>query len=218
MHKRIVAIVLVACVALFGLVTVNAGGPSPGHSNSFGNSLGMWMDLYWTWALGGDQAGNVKKVVFLPVPEPSSVEEDEDGITLVGEMDFTLQPGEKFVLPMFVWIGETYDDGSVDDPEFPPELFFTDPDLIDVLIALDGNPIIDSVTDDLGEYYFGPEYFESTIYYDAPTDYGAVGAVWVKGIGFVHHPLPPGEHTLTLYVSSSAAGITFINTWGITVE
>ena len=57
-----------------------------------------------------------------------------------------------------------------------------------------------------------------TIPYDMPTDYGAVGALWVKGIGVLHGPLEPGMHVLHLQESSDAFMGGYSNTWNITVE
>ena len=51
-----------------------------------------------------------------------------------------------------------------------------------------------------------------------PTDYGAVGALWVKGIGVLHGPLEPGMHVLHLQESSDAFMGGYSNTWNITVE
>ncbi len=206
MNRRFLLSAIAMCILAIGVAALQAGGPMPGQSKAFGKSLGSWMELYWTWFLGGDQPGQVKSVVFLPLPEE-------------GELDVTLGKGEKFVLPMFVYIGETYLpelEIPDDDPAFIPDEFFTD---ANVLIMLDGEPIIDSEVDDLNEYFFGPEYFDEPIEYAAPTWYGADSAIWVKGIGFVHNPLPPGEHTLTLYITDNFGfGIEFFNTWYITVE
>ena len=211
MNKRLLVLVLVVCIALVGALQLDAG-VVPGHSKAFGKSLGEWMGLYWTWFLGGDQEGNVKKVVFLPLPG-----EDDDFV-----LDVTLRTGEKFILPMFVFVGETYLpelELPDDDPAGIPDEIFTG---ADVLIMLDGVPIIDSQVDDISEFFFDPEYFDSVIDYEGPTDYGAIGAIWVKGIGFAHTPLPKGEHTLTLEVSSYYEPwdlyIEFNNAWNITVE
>ena len=59
---------------------------------------------------------------------------------------------------------------------------------------------------------------DETILYDAPTDYGSIGAIWVKGIGFLHAPLPAGEHVLHLVEYNDEIGVGYDNTWTITVE
>src|SRR5262249_11913285 len=43
-------LVLLACSVSFAV--------TPGNSNARGNSLAEWMKIYWTWALGGNQAGS----------------------------------------------------------------------------------------------------------------------------------------------------------------
>ncbi len=207
------------CVGLLTTSLVLAGNP---HSQFRGQGLGNWMKLYWTWFLGGDQAGHVKNTVFLPLPagEPS----EEDPTVFVGKTDFTLRPGEAFVLPMFVWIGETYLEENVpdDNPNDILDEWFTDPDNVTVMIRLDGKLIIDSAEDDLNDFFFDAQFFDETIFYDEPIEYApdvhAIGAKWVKGIGFVHHPLSKGKHTLELFVYSHVFGFGFDNTWHITVR
>jgi len=210
---KTLVVCLMVCLLAAPLVAIAA---SPGHSKAFGKSLGEWMNLYWTWFLGGDQDGYVKDVIFLPLPagEPSA----EDPSIFVGEMDFTLHTGEKFILPMFAWVGETYTVESQipdDDPDLVPAEIFTE---ATVKIKLDGKLIIDSDEDDIGDYFFDTEWFDETIWYGTPTDYEAAGAIWVKGIGFAQEPLSKGEHTLELFVYSDVFEIGFHNTWNLSVE
>jgi hypothetical protein len=208
---------LIACLFV-GVLTLSMApaDENPGGSKAYGKPLGEWMKLYWTWFIGGDQEGQVKKVVFLPLP--AGTDEDGDGIA-VGELDVTLQVGQKFVLPMFVYVGETYvEDVPADDPSFPPDEVFTG---ATVVIKLDGKVIIDSEDDDLSEFFFDAQFFDEPIEYPEPSPRGpdltADAAIWVKGIGFVHPPLSPGEHTLELFVYSPDFGFGFQNTWNIEV-
>jgi len=207
--KRLLLTLGVCLLAL----SVARAGVLPGDSSAYGKTLGGWMKLSWSWQLGGSKAGTVKNVSFLPIPagEPS----DEDPNIFVGEADVTLRSGNAFALPMFVWTGETYNNGTPDDdPAFPPESAFTG---ADVLVKLDGKAILSSLTDDMSEFYFGIQYFDSTIEYPEATSYGSIGANWVKGLGFVHTPLSPGRHTLELFVYSPDFGVGYANTWNITV-
>jgi hypothetical protein len=193
------AVILCVCLAFVPFAVAQ----NPGHSHAYGKSLGEWMELYWTWFLGGDQEARVGSVVFLPIP-------------MDGEEDVTLKVGEKFVLPMLVIVGETYTEasGSPDDnpADYPLELFtaFT------VKITLDGKPIIDSDVEDIADYYFEPQWFDEPVEYLEPADSGAVAAIWVTGLGFVHPPLSKGAHVLNLLIEYDGQGV-YDNTWYIDV-
>ncbi|MCU0725164.1 MAG: hypothetical protein MUE73_05145 [Planctomycetes bacterium] len=191
-----------AVVLVLLLVTLPfAAAQPPGHSKAFGKSLGEWMELYWTWFFTGEPAdGKVKDVVFLPLPD--------------GEIDVSLKTGQKFVLPIWVIVGETYEGGYCDDPDDYPMEWITD---ADVLVRLDGRTLVDSEEDDLADFFFEAQWFEETLPYEEPTDYGSTGAIWVAGLALVHSPLSRGSHTLTLDVYFPAWDLTFDNTWHITV-
>ena len=90
---------------------------------------------------------------------------------------------------MFVWVGETYMSGTPpdDDVTMPPDVSFT---TMRVVVTLDGVNIIDTTRgDDLTRFFFPAQRFDATIPYPMPTSAGAIGAIWVKGIGFLHAPL-----------------------------
>jgi hypothetical protein len=215
------------CVAALSLGIALAMAPStamsgrtanPGQSNAYGASLGDWMKSYWTWFLGASDSGGAKNVTFLPIP--AGTPSDDDPTVSVGELDFSLRSGQAFALPVFAFIGETYLEANVpdDDPSFLPPEIFTGARL---LVKLDGKVIIDSDRDDLSEFYFDAQYFDQAIPYDQPVEYApdvhAIGAIWVKGIGFVHPPLATGNHTLELFAYSDDFNFGFSNTWHISV-
>ena len=188
--------------------------PSGVETEHGGLALAEWMKLYWTWNLGGDQVGFEQDRMFLPLPD--STDRDMD-MVFAGEIDVELAATDGFVLPMFVWYGETYENGEPvdDDKGFPTEESFTG---MDIVVTLDGNVIIDSATNDLSQFYWAAIDFDETIIYPVPTDYGAIGAIWVKGVGFLHAPLAPGEHVLHLEEFNDLDFmIGYSNTWNITV-
>ena len=176
------------------------------------------MKQYWTWALGGNQAGQVKNVVFLPLPvgRPS----EQDPTVAVGEIDVTLKPGQKFALPVFVFIGETYAEPGIpdDEPSMLPAEVLTG---ARILVTLDGRPVLDGSRDDVNDFYFDTVYFDEPLLYDEPVEYApdvhAIGSIWVKGVALVQNPLPKGTHTLRVRVYSDANHFGFDNTWNITV-
>jgi hypothetical protein len=193
-------------------------------SKPFANpNLGFWMNAYWTWALGGDQADRIGNTIFMPLPEGVPISEDCPTI-LVGELDVTLKVGEQFVMPMFAFVGETYlEDIPDDNPDDIPQELFTS---ATVVLKMDGKVVLDSSVKDLDRFFFDATYFDEPIFYGEPTEYGSIGAIWVKGIGFIYPPLPPGQHKMELFVdtgldligSGGICTLQFINTWNITVE
>jgi len=210
-------------MSVLGLMLVlspaRSAGPNPGQSSAYGKPLAEWMKIYWTWFLGGPQAGAVKNVTFLPVP--AGVPSDIDPTVAVGELDVSLANGQALALPMFTFYGESYlpETGLADDDSsFPPADVFTS---AEVLIKLDGKIILDSSKDDLSPFYFDPQYFHKPIVYAEPSSYGSDAAIWVKGIGFVHPPLSTGKHRLELFVynhTDFGFGLFgYANTWNISV-
>jgi hypothetical protein len=163
------------------------------------------------------------------MPIPPGVPDDgagtpEDPTIFVGELDVTLRPWTAFVMPILVYIGESFvEDVPNEDPvQFPMTLFTG----AEVLVTLDGYPLINSRTEDLCRYFFpaarpdGAVFFDEPVSYDPPQPRGplnADAAIWVKGLGFVYPPLSVGKHTLTLFVDSKL-GFGFLNTWHITVQ
>jgi len=233
--KRFNALLIVSLVSLLAISAYS--GVIPGHSNGFGKSLGEWQLAYWTAALtdGGPEAeGNV---LFMPVPEG---EFNEETGYVVGELDVEIAAGTAFFLPIFMFIGEDYqnNDPVPDDPADYTFIFLDNPGIggpLSALITLDGKSLIDSDTDDLTDTYSGPVFFDPVLRDFYPIDRGgdsmpeiceagdgseaypcAAGATWAQGLGFANTPLPVGEHTLHLLVWPGL-GFGFDNTWHITV-
>jgi hypothetical protein len=187
-----------------------AGGVEVEHN---GKPLGDFMKAFWTQALGGGGADTLQGRTFLKLPE--GTDEDNDG-TSTGTGTQTLAASNGFVLPMFVWVGERYNNGDPDDdPAEPSKDFFL---ATDVTVTLDGTQIIPGEDGKLDQFFFEPVFFDAPIAYETPTDYGADAALWVKGIGFLHAPLPTGAHTLHLVERNEEAGVGFDNTWTLTVN
>lgn len=201
--------VFTACLVSLGVVS-SAAAAVPGGSNAYGDTLEGWMLGAWEYLLGGSEADHAGNVAYLPVP--NGVPTSDDPFTLTGEADVTLHPGEAWALPIFFAIGEQYEDGWYPDPSVLDDAIFTGA-LVD--IELDGEVILSSEDDAMADYLV-EGWFEDVVPYAEPY-YGATGAVWIKGIGMLGQPLPPGEHALHLYVYSADIGIAFDNTWHITV-
>jgi hypothetical protein len=149
--KRLTVFVLIMGLMLLPALVV-AGGkkPAPPQSHTFGKTLSEWQKLYWTWALGGSPESQVGHVLFMPIPQ--GVPDDgagtpEDPVISVGELDVTLKPGTAFVMPVFVFVGESYvEDEPDDDPAVFPAGLFTN---AEVLVKLDNHPLIDSIAEDI---------------------------------------------------------------------
>jgi hypothetical protein len=182
------------------------------------NSLDANLVEYLSRQLGGEDLGREGDAVFLPIP--SGVLDEGTGL-LVGQQDFTLAAGDRFFLPVHTWFGETYEDGSTDPVDFPPDTLYTVDN--DVLVTLDGEPLIDSATDDLADFFVEVTYFDEPIVYDQPTDYGSINAIYVKGLAVTSPKLDAGTHEVRLTVSDPFLTDNFgffgyDNTWNLTVE
>jgi hypothetical protein len=209
--------------AAMGLLCLNAwGSVLPPHSCAYGNSLQGWLKTYWTWWLAGEpESGKVGRVMLLPLP--SGTADDgagtfDDPVTLTGHLDIQMKPGTPFVLPVVAWIGEMYEDGSV-DPE-GPDYLFGKRGFISGRVWIDGQPVI---TDwNVRRFYVPRTDFDEVIMYPEPTSYGAIGAVYTQSIGFVCGPLPVGVHHIqlvsTFNVPDFNIGVTYKNTWRIRVK
>jgi len=207
------ALVLGAIVSLALMPVAAADKPAPPQSSAFGKSLEDWQDTYWRWALGAvaikpDANGNavVKgNVVLMPLP-------DAPGDGTPGAIDVTLASGQSFMLPLLMLLGNSYDDGTPSDTFVSPNDFKN----IDLSVRVDGVEIIkraDSIK----------FYTQATFDPPIPTgSYPAIAWIWFQGIGFVHSPLTPGLHTLTLDVRNTYPEYHFTqefhNTWNITVQ
>lgn len=173
---------------------------------------------YMERILAGEALGRDGKTVFLPIPSGTL---DEASGLFVGTQDFTLASGERFFLPVHIWFGETYEDGSTDPVDFPPDSLYTEDN--DVLVTLDGEPLIDSDTDDLADFFLGVTYFDEPIVYDEPTDYGSVNAIYVKGLSVTSPKLDAGTHEVRLtvtdpFLTDNFGFFGYDNTWTITAE
>jgi hypothetical protein len=232
LRKHKTSLLLVGALAL---VCLTVGGKvAPPHSNASGDSLQGWMTAYWTWAFTGEPAsGQVKKVMFLPLPAGEEVVEVggswtyEDPAILQGHKNITIRPGTKFVLPCVVWLGESYVEGHVPDVDPPaPAEWFGDDDFIGAVVTVDGKQIISN--ENAADFYVPRTEFDPPIMYSEPSEYGSTGIVYYQGIGFVCGPLPPGTHTVTNYAWfrvppepnpwGASWGVIYDNSWTITVK
>jgi hypothetical protein len=185
-------------------------------------SLDEYLDRYFTWALGGNAVDHQGTVDFMPIPAGGAP--DADGVSH-GETSVTMKANESFFLPIFVFYGERYDNGTPDDDPADHSIVPSPADFKSsvVHVELDGAPIITPSTD-LSDYFVGAEYFNKPIVYAQPTGYGSVSALWIEGLAFTHEPMTKGTHTLHLritndYLVSHYGGFAgYENVWHITVK
>ena len=210
-------ILLLSGLLLAPRSSVSAGaGPSPANSSAFGKSLAEWMITYTSWALGGttiapdaNNNADVGHVVLLALPSAPG-----DGTP--GSIDITLNAGQPFTLPFFQWLGNSYENGSVD-----PMANVNDFNNMDIVVKVDGVAVI--TTKNVGDYY-SESPIDPPITSNLPPGIGATAWVFEQSVGMVHPPLPPGKHTITLDESVSLADLGFTapivyhNTWNITVK
>jgi hypothetical protein len=231
--RRIAAIITglalaVAFVVAPRIATEAEGEAFPPHSKAFGKTLTEWMQLYVTSLLSGgeDHAGRVKFLPLPPIGDPVGV--TEDGLLIFrGHRDVTLRRGTPFVLPVAIWIGERYLSHPPDEPLQPD--VFTDPRNL-ITVYIDGTPVMDSTVASVSPFYFGPAPLSVIYQPPPPPPPGAIAAIFVQGIGFVHPPLSVGTHEIVLVselripasvnpeVYPDGVGVRFENTWTITVS
>ena len=209
-------------LALMPAVSWAQGGDSalmPPHSHAFGKSFEEWNVLQTQWATAsglGDatQLSNpVGRVRLLPgsFTDPTPV------------FHITLPPGTPFVASPFFLFGERYDDPNVpdDDPVALADLLADIFATTDIRVELDGGVVLEGSAAELGQYLFGPTYFDEPIVYNQPQPRGpglnAVAALWTTGVGATYRPLPVGEHTLVYIVHSAFLG-DLLFTYHITVS
>jgi len=202
---------------------------APPNARTYGHTLGEWLAIYWRWYFGtnSDPAqGTVGQVTLLPIPPAEVVGGSftpEDPLILRGHIEVTLPAGRPFVTPLFAWTRETYDPslGIPDDPAIPDDDIFAG---VSPNLSIDGCPVISDANEE--RYYIPSTLLVPPIVYPEPTSYGSIAAIAFQGVGIVALPLPPGEHTMTLYEPYIIAdpppgiarfGVIYDNTWTITV-
>ena len=185
-----------------------------GHA--YTRAVALSQQFYWPWNLGASNHQTVGPLFMVPLPEGTPV--SDDPFVLQGSTSFDVKPGRTLVLPITVYIGEAYEDGTQDDPADSPIDFAAS----SLLLTVDGRVVADSSRASISCLDFGTVRFAKPIPYETPTDYGAVAAVWVKGLGVLLPPLRPGDHQIELQVVTPTADlfgvdVGYYNTWYVHV-
>ena len=185
-----------------------------GHA--YTRAVALSQQFYWPWNLGASNHQTVGPLFMVPLPEGTPV--SDDPFVLQGSTSFDVKPGRTLVLPISVYIGEAYEDGTQDDPADSPIDFAAS----SLLLTVDGRVVADSSRASISCLDFGTVRFAKPIPYETPTDYGAVAAVWVKGLGVLLPPLRPGDHQIELQVVTPTADlfgvdVGYYNTWYVHV-
>src|SRR6266446_2732638 len=205
--------------ALAGLclaTSVSAGNsPAPGGSSAFGKTLAQWQDVYWRWTYGGlsvptDANGNAVvngNVVLMPLPNAPG-----DGTP--GHLNVTLNTGQAFVLPLWALLGNSYSDGTPNDPLVDVSVLRT----LDITLQIDGVTVLGAANH---MHYYSEFYFAPVI--TLPAAFAPfAGIIWFEGISTVHTPFSPGTHTIKLDAKNTQAAFGSIfdyhNTWTVTVQ
>ena len=185
-----------------------------GHA--YTRAVALSQQFYWPWNLGASNHQTVGPLFMVPLPEGTPV--SDDPFVLQGSTSFDVKPGRTLVLPISVYIGEAYEDGTQDDPADSPIDFAAS----SLILTVDGRVVADSSRSSISCLDFGTVRFAKPIPYETPTDYGAVAAVWVKGLGVLLPPLRPGDHQIELQVVTPTADlfgvdVGYYNTWYVHV-
>jgi hypothetical protein len=125
----------------------------------------------------------------------------------------TLKAGQTFFLPLWTLSGTSYSDGTPPDPFEPDSVFRT----LEIKLTIDGKTVVS--TGNVMRYY-SKFAFDPVIPIVGAPPYAAI--IWFEGVGILHEPLSPGQHTLTLHAKNTQLvwGSTFEynNTWKVTVS
>lgn len=167
----------------------------PPDSTFRGLNMAEWYELKIRVARNSPtiHPDKVDKTTELPgdgVGSPAGVGTQEDPLILSQEGEGTYNTGTAFRVDSLGWLGEIYEDGSL-DPTLPDSWWGT---YITGTVILDGETILA----DLSQIYIPVHELSPPISYPAPTPYGSVGVGFFQGAFFILKPLPPGEHVLEL--------------------
>ena len=218
-------VVAVLAMAVWSTPTAVAGGGAPRiappGSHAYGKTLTEWQTAYWRWFLGSGQdpaQSMVGKVKLMPNPDQdfSGSGTPEDPLLVIGDLEITLRPGTPFVLPLFAFIGERYNNGLLDDD---PADYVDRLEPISMHLTIDGRTVVTDANQ--GAFYVPATDFDPPVAYPEPTDYGAIAAIWFLGVAIVSPPLSAGQHVIRLDGTDSIPGVysvIFQNTWYVTVS
>jgi hypothetical protein len=190
----------------------------PEGPGALGKCLAKFEEVFWRWACGdltlpvdaNTNAVVCGDVVMMPIP-------GSPGDGTPASIDVTINEDQAFMLPLWVWLGTDYTDGSV-DPPVDLDVFRT----MDISFTIDKDTVVS--TKNVMKYYADFD-FVSAIPYPYPP---YVSVVYFQGIGVLHPGLSPGKHTMKLHARNTVAfqdalgnvysGIEYNNTWNVTVK
>jgi len=203
----------------------NAGNPgiAPPNSHAYGMSLAEWLTTYWEWTYttgAGPAQSTVGHVKLMPLPVSEQISGSwtpEDPALLKGKLEITLPAGTPFVLPLFAWVTERYNNGTPDDVSLANTVALGGAHPV---LTIDGKTVISDANK--AAFYIPPTPFDPIIVYPTPSSYGSIAALSFQGIGVVGHPLSVGRHVIHLYepliYPSLGLGLIYDNTWIVTVK
>jgi hypothetical protein len=185
------AVTALAAVMLSAAMPAAAGSPKgicqAGGYNTV--QLADSMTKYWSWYYGGVGPQEIGRLFLVPLPT-NGQQISDDPLIYQGSTSFTVRTGRTLVLPISFFVGESYTDGTFDDPvNFP-----TDYKSSSLLLTVDGRVIVDSTRTKLDCVYIDLTYFPQPIVYPEPSSYGSNAAIWMTGLGILLPPMSPGEH------------------------
>ena len=203
-------------------------GLAPPNSHAYGQTLTEWLETYWRWYYtGADPAqSTIGHVQLIPLPAGTQISgtgTPADPALYRGQLEITLPPGTPFVLPLFAWVWERYNNGNPDDVPMNDSVALA---AAHPVLTIDGKKVL---TDRNKEPFFVPlTPFDPIVVYPEPTSYGSIAALSFQSLGVVGEPLSPGEHVIHLYepeiflagatpIFPDGYGVIFDNTWIITV-
>jgi hypothetical protein len=215
--RRIILVVLLVAV---GAGCILASAPSARADSSvtlqtsaLGKDLGQWLEMYAKWYSVPQNPDHHGNYMFMPLPAGDCANPPICN-QWRGQLDVGLKPNQGFMLPLMVWTGWKYLDGST-DPEAPESTFLG----ADVMFTIDGVPLIYSAYDDhasnVADFLVGAQWYKQPLKVPPEREYAA--DVYAQGVSLLCPPLAEGEHVVHLVEWVPDWNVGWDNTWNITV-
>jgi hypothetical protein len=178
--------------------------------------MGGHQESAYTPSISGGQQ-EVGHLFLTPLPT-SGAQISDDPLIYQGSASFTVRTDRTLVLPLSFFVGESYVNGTFDDPaNFP-----TDHKTGSLLLKVDNRVLVDSTHTKLDCMYVDLTYFPQSIVYPEPSSYDSHAAIWMTGLGILLlPPMSPGLRIVDLQAVSPllfwGTNLGYYNTWYVTV-
>jgi hypothetical protein len=198
------------------------------NSSAYGKSLTGWLESYWRWYYTGadPQHSKVQRVQFMSLPSEQQISGSgtpADPALLRGNLAVTLPSETPFLMPLFAWVWERYNNGTPDDVPMDNAVALG---TAHPTLTIDGQTVL---SDGNKASFFVPDTaFDPIVVYPQPSSYGSIAALSFQSVGVMVRPLSEGTHVIHLYEPMiipagayvglpAGLGLIYDNSWTVTV-